>query len=55
VVFDQRERALNTWGVGAVGFVWEKESPLRPSDPEKVQEGYPGSLSEFNNWEKWNA
>jgi hypothetical protein len=24
VVFDHRERELNTWGVGAVGSVWEK-------------------------------
>jgi hypothetical protein len=24
VVFDQRERELNTWGVGAIGSVWEK-------------------------------
>jgi hypothetical protein len=24
VVFDHRERELNTWGVGAIGSVWEK-------------------------------
>jgi hypothetical protein len=34
VVFDHREREINTWGVGAVG---------------SVQEGYPGSTSDF----KW--
>jgi hypothetical protein len=32
-----------------------EEKPLRTLDLDKVQEGYPGSLSEFDNREKWNA
>jgi hypothetical protein len=32
-----------------------EEKPLRTLYPKKVQEGYPGSLSEFGNQEKWNV
>jgi hypothetical protein len=55
LVFDHGERELNTWGVGAIGSIWEKGNSLRPSYPKRVQEGYPGSLSEFDSREKWNA
>jgi hypothetical protein len=32
-----------------------EEKPLRPSYLENVQDGYPGSLSELGNHEKWGA
>jgi len=57
VVFDQREiersQHLGCWSRRI--YSKGEEKPLRPSDLEKVQDGYPRSLSEFENWEKWDA